>query len=67
VATPYRTGFLSGRTVTNITLQRQCSTDEIDHVALTYDSVALHDVLNALDPGHATRPRCKVVLPLIGG
>ncbi|MFL5781298.1 MAG: lipase family alpha/beta hydrolase [Thermoleophilaceae bacterium] len=67
VATPYRTAFLSGRTVTNITLQRQCTTDQIDHVAMTYDSIALHDVLDALDPRHATRPACRVVLPLIGG
>jgi hypothetical protein len=67
VATPYTTAFLSGRTVTNITLQRQCATDQIDHVAMSYDSIALHDVLNALDPRHATPPTCKVVLPLMGG
>ena len=67
VVTPYRSVFLKGPRVTNILLQHQCRTDFIDHPAANYDSIALHDVLNALDPRHATSPRCTRVLPGVGG
>jgi triacylglycerol esterase/lipase EstA (alpha/beta hydrolase family) len=64
---PYQSQFLSGPHVTNILLQDQCSTDFVDHIASIYDSIALHDALNALDPEHATPPRCTLVLPGVGG
>jgi triacylglycerol esterase/lipase EstA (alpha/beta hydrolase family) len=67
IITPYRSQFLVGSSVTNILLQDQCPTDYVDHLASIYDSVALHDMLNALDPSHATRPKCTVVLPGVGG
>jgi len=67
IITPDESQFLAGRRVTNILLQDQCGTDAVDHLASSYDSVALHDVLNALDPAHATPPRCTVVLPGVGG
>jgi triacylglycerol esterase/lipase EstA (alpha/beta hydrolase family) len=67
VVTPYESVFLKGPRVTNILLQDQCRTDFIDHPAANYDSVALHDTLNALDPEHATPPKCTVVLPGVGG
>jgi triacylglycerol esterase/lipase EstA (alpha/beta hydrolase family) len=67
VVTPYRSVFLAGARVTNILLQDQCPTDLIDHPAANYDSIALHDMLNALDPRHATPPRCTLVLPGVGG
>ena len=67
VVTPYTSAFLKGSDVTNITLQNQCILDLIDHLGIIYDSVALHDVLNALDPAHATRPTCVLVLPVLGG
>jgi triacylglycerol esterase/lipase EstA (alpha/beta hydrolase family) len=67
IITPDESQFLAGRAVTNILLQDQCATDFVDHLASTYDSVALHDVLNALDPPHATKPACTVVLPGVGG
>jgi triacylglycerol esterase/lipase EstA (alpha/beta hydrolase family) len=67
IVTPYQSVFLDGRHVTNILLQDQCRTDAVDHLASSYDSVALHDVLNALDPEHATPPDCTVVLPGVGG
>jgi len=67
VVTPYESVFLKGPRVTNILLQDQCRTDFIDHPAANYDSVALHDMLNALDPEHATPPNCTVVLPGFGG
>jgi hypothetical protein len=50
VVTPYSSAFLSGPDVTNITLQNQCGLDLTDHLGIIYDPVALHDVLNALDP-----------------
>jgi triacylglycerol esterase/lipase EstA (alpha/beta hydrolase family) len=67
IVTPYESVFLSGPKVTNILLQDQCRTDFVDHLASEYDSVALRDVLNALDPAHATPPTCKVILPGVGG
>jgi triacylglycerol esterase/lipase EstA (alpha/beta hydrolase family) len=67
VVTPYQSVFLKGPRVTNILLQDQCRTDFIDHPAANYDSIALHDMLNALDPEHATPPTCTVVMAGVGG
>jgi triacylglycerol esterase/lipase EstA (alpha/beta hydrolase family) len=67
VVTPYTSAFLSGNDVTNITLQNQCILDHTDHLGIIYDPVALHDVLNALDPAHTARPACVPVLPVLGG
>jgi triacylglycerol esterase/lipase EstA (alpha/beta hydrolase family) len=67
VVTPYRSAFLTGSRVTNIDLQRQCPADVSDHLAISFDPNALHDVLNALDPAHATPMRCRPTLPVNGG
>jgi len=67
VVTPYTSASLSGPNVTNITLQDQCARDLVDHVGIIYDAIALHDVLNALDPAGATAPACTLVLPALGG
>jgi triacylglycerol esterase/lipase EstA (alpha/beta hydrolase family) len=67
VVTPYTTQFLSGPAVTSITLQNQCILDLGDHLSMPYDSIALHDVTNALDPAHATPPACVPVIAGIGG
>lgn len=67
IITPYESQFMSGRQVTNILLQDQCRLDAVDHLASTYDSIALRDVLNALDPAHARTPDCHPVLPGVGG
>lgn len=67
VITPYTSAFLSGPDVTNIELQDQCPLDTSDHLAISYDANALHDVLNALDPAHATAPSCRLTLPVNGG
>jgi triacylglycerol esterase/lipase EstA (alpha/beta hydrolase family) len=67
VVTPYTSAFLTGPAVTNITLQNQCILDLTDHLGIIYDPVALHDVLNALDPAHATPPICVPVFPVLGG
>jgi triacylglycerol esterase/lipase EstA (alpha/beta hydrolase family) len=67
IITPYRSQFLSGPDVHNILLQDQCSLDAVDHLASEYDSIALQDMLNALDPAHAKAPACHPVLPGVGG
>ncbi|HEY2636523.1 MAG TPA: lipase, partial [Solirubrobacteraceae bacterium] len=65
VVTPYTSAFLSG--ATNITLQSQCPLDGSEHLATPFDHIALRDVLNALDPAHATAPVCSPVAPFEGG
>jgi triacylglycerol esterase/lipase EstA (alpha/beta hydrolase family) len=67
VVTPYTSAFLSGPGVQNITLQNQCGLDFGEHLAIIYDHIALRDVLNALDPAHATPAVCSPVLPGLGG
>ncbi len=67
IITPYESQFLSGPHVDNILLQNQCSLDAVDHLASQYDSIALRDMLNALDPARAVAPVCHPVLPGVGG
>ncbi|MEV5983401.1 alpha/beta fold hydrolase, partial [Streptomyces sp. NPDC052114] len=56
VVTPYRSQFLQGPDVRNVTLQDLCSVDLSEHVAIgILDRVAHHEVANALDPEHAAR------------
>jgi triacylglycerol esterase/lipase EstA (alpha/beta hydrolase family) len=66
VVTPYASAFLSGPGVTNITVQDQCAADQTDHLEISYDPVALADMLNALDPAHPVPVPCVPVLPLTG-
>lgn len=67
VATPYTTAFLAaGPHVTNILVQDQCALDRTDHLEISYDPVALTDVLDALDPAHPRPVPCQVVLPVTG-
>lgn len=68
VVTPYAGAFLSGPGVRNLRLQDQCAGDLVEHIGIVYDPVALQLVLNTLgpnDPGF--RPRCSLVLPVLGG
>jgi triacylglycerol esterase/lipase EstA (alpha/beta hydrolase family) len=58
VVTPYRTQFLSGGDVKNVTLQNLCAADISEHAAIAFDPVALHETENALDPAHATTTNC---------
>lgn len=59
VVTPYRTQFLNGPGVRNVTLQDLCPVDLSEHVAIgILDRVAHHEVANALDPAHATPSTC---------
>ena len=70
VVTPYTNAFLTrgaGATVRNITLQTQCRLDQGDHLSTPFDSVAMADVLNALDPQHPVRVPCVPVVAGVGG
>jgi triacylglycerol esterase/lipase EstA (alpha/beta hydrolase family) len=67
VVTPYTSAFLTGHDVTNILLQDQCAADVSDHLAISFDAIALRDVLNALDPANAVMPGCHPTLPVNGG
>ncbi|MBV8464289.1 MAG: alpha/beta fold hydrolase [Acidimicrobiales bacterium] len=71
---PYDSDFMDPRCATtgggigvdNVTVQQQCPTDLADHLSITADQVAAHDVLNALDPAHAQPVRCTLTLPAVG-
>ncbi len=67
IVTPYTSAFLSGANVTNIVLQNVCPLDQTDHIGIADDTVALHLVLNALDPAHRQAVPCVPVLPILGG
>ncbi len=67
IVTPYTSAFLSGANVTNIVLQNVCPLDQTDHIGIADDTVALHLVLNALDPAHPQAVPCVPVLPILGG
>ncbi|MFB7220269.1 esterase/lipase family protein [Streptomyces sp. NPDC056227] len=63
VVTPYRTQFLDGPNVRNVLLQDLCPVDLSEHVAIgTVDRIAYHEVVNALDPAHATPTTCASVI-----
>ncbi|WP_372405926.1 esterase/lipase family protein [Streptomyces luteireticuli] len=63
VVTPYKTQFLSGPNVRNIELQNLCKWDISEHAAIgTIDTIAFHEVANALDPAHATPTTCASAL-----
>jgi triacylglycerol esterase/lipase EstA (alpha/beta hydrolase family) len=67
VVTPYTSAFLSGPSVTNVTLQNQCILDFGDHLSMPYDHIADADVLTALDPAHPQHPLCTPIAPVAGG
>jgi triacylglycerol esterase/lipase EstA (alpha/beta hydrolase family) len=67
VVTPYTSAFLNGPNVDNILLQDQCPIDFSDHIGITYDPVALQDVVNALGSDSPSfTPTCSFVPPVIG-
>jgi triacylglycerol esterase/lipase EstA (alpha/beta hydrolase family) len=61
VVTPYTSAFLRGPGVRNIVVQDQCPADVAEHLAISYDPIALRNVRNALDPAHAVPPRCSLL------
>jgi triacylglycerol esterase/lipase EstA (alpha/beta hydrolase family) len=48
VVTPYKSAFINGSNVVNITIQNQCSADPVAHIGMFDDSPALQNVLNWL-------------------
>ncbi len=67
VSTPVSAQAPSGPDTRWIVLQRQCGIDFTDHVGMAFDSIALRNVLNALDPSTARSIQCKFITPFIGG
>ncbi|WP_060885287.1 esterase/lipase family protein [Streptomyces caniscabiei] len=62
VVTPYRSQFLDGPNVRNIVIQDLCALDLSEHAAIgLLDRIAFHEVVNALDPAHATPTTCLSV------
>ena len=57
VVTPYTHAFLSGSTVTNITIQSQCPKDPVGHIGMFEDSPSLQNVVNQL--GSTPNPSFK--------
>ncbi len=58
VVTPYRTQFLTGSDVHNVTIQDLCITDISEHALMAFDPAVMHETENALDPAHATKTNC---------
>jgi triacylglycerol esterase/lipase EstA (alpha/beta hydrolase family) len=67
VVTPYTSAFLTGANVTNITIQNTCILDGGDHLSMPYDHIVDREVLNALDPAHASSTLCTPIIPAVGG
>jgi triacylglycerol esterase/lipase EstA (alpha/beta hydrolase family) len=67
VVTPYTSAYLSGANVTNILIQNKCILDLGDHISMPYDHVVGREVLNALDPAHASSTICTPITPAVGG
>jgi triacylglycerol esterase/lipase EstA (alpha/beta hydrolase family) len=62
VVTPYQSQFLSGANVNNVLVQNLCPLDLSEHAAIgLLDLIAFHEVINALDPAHATPTTCASV------
>ncbi|HEX5402048.1 MAG TPA: alpha/beta fold hydrolase [Pseudonocardiaceae bacterium] len=63
VVTPVGSSFIRESGVQNMYVQSQCFNDTVDHADLPYDQVTIRDVLNALDPAHASAPNCLTAFP----
>ncbi|MDN5745967.1 MAG: lipase family protein [Nocardioidaceae bacterium] len=61
---PYTNGTMPG--VKNIVLQDVCPLDFSEHFQIVSSRNAAQLVLNALDPAHARKVSCSVVLPFVG-
>jgi pimeloyl-ACP methyl ester carboxylesterase len=67
VVVPYTWQQLPGSNARNIVIQDQCPVDFDGHVGLAYDHIALQEVLNALDPAHASTALCTYIAFEAGG
>jgi triacylglycerol esterase/lipase EstA (alpha/beta hydrolase family) len=63
LVTPTTASFLSGKNVTNITVQDGCALDLSDHLSIISNPRAGRYILNALDPANARPVPCVPVLP----
>jgi triacylglycerol esterase/lipase EstA (alpha/beta hydrolase family) len=63
LVSPYTSSFLTGKHVTNITLQDRCLLDASDHLSIISSPITGQHILNALDPAHARPAPCVPVLP----
>ncbi len=64
LVTPTANSFLSGKNVTNITMQDGCPLDVSDHLSIISSRRTGRYILNALDPAHAKPVACSPVLPV---
>ena len=60
MVTPYTSGILHGKHVTNIIIQDRCPLNTVGHVGQATDPVVAQYVLNALNPDHPRPVRCSV-------
>lgn len=67
VVVPWSSQQLSGSNVHNVVIQDLCPIDFDGHAGLAYDHIALQQVLNALDPAHASPALCTYIAFEAGG
>lgn len=60
MVTPYTSGILHGKHVTNIIIQDRCPLNTAGHVGQATDPVVAQHVLNALNPDHPSPVICSV-------
>jgi len=64
LVSPYTSSFLTGKNVTNITMQDGCPVDASDHLSIISSRRTGQYILNALDPAHAQPVPCVPVAPV---
>jgi len=65
LVSPYTSSFLTGKNVTNITMQDGCPLDASDHLSIISSRRTGRYMLNALDPAHAQPVTCSPVAPAV--
>jgi len=65
LVSPYTSSFLTGKNVTNITMQDGCPLDASDHLSIISSRRTGRYILNALDPTHAQPVKCSPVAPAV--
>jgi triacylglycerol lipase len=66
LVSPYTSGYLDARHVTNFVIQKQCPQDFAEHLTVAYDPNVAQDMLNALDPSRAKPLSCVAVVSGLG-
>ena len=65
LVSPHTSSFLTGKQVTNITVQDHCILDASDHLSIISSPITGRYILNALDPAHPRPVPCVPVLPAV--